>query len=118
MAIFHILTSDHFISDNNPGWREDMDLAIRDPDDLAEFAWDFLFAFWFVECPHDAQEGDLLVFRVANSKVEVVIEREARDLTKDEIAQYKDQADAAKLTELLKWIEIKTFRRLNRREVT
>ena len=114
----HVCMHDHFISDNNPSWREDMDLALRDPNDFAEFACDFPFAFWFVECPDDAQEGDLLVFRVTDSKVEVVIEREARNLTKDEIAQYKDQVDAAKLTELLKWIELKTFRRLNRKDGT
>ena len=114
----HMCMHDHFISDNNPGWREDMDLAIRGPDDFTGFACDFPFAFWFVECPDDAREGDLLVFRVTNSKIEVLIEREARDLTKDEMAQYKDQVHAAKLTELLKWIELKTFRRLNRKEGT
>ena len=27
---------DHSIADNNPGWREDMDLAIRDADDFAD----------------------------------------------------------------------------------
>ena len=60
----------------------------------------------------------MLVVRVTDSKVEVVIEREARNLTKEEIVQYKDQVDAAKLTELLKWIELKTFRRLNRKDGT
>ena len=110
---------DHFISDNNPGWREDMELAMRDPDDYAEFACGFPFACWFVECPdHDAQEGDLLVFRVTDSKLEVVIEREARNLTKEEFSQYVDELDAAKLTELMKWRELKTLRRLTRKEAT
>ena len=31
----HVCMHDHFISDNNPSWREDMDLALRDPNDLS-----------------------------------------------------------------------------------
>ena len=115
----HLCMHDHFVSDNNPGWREDMDSALCDPDDYAEFACEFPFACWFVDCPeHDAQEGDLLVFRVTDSKIEVVIEREARNLSREECVQYKDELDAAKLTELIKWIELKTFRRMIRKEAT
>ena len=44
----HVCMHDHFISDNNPSWREDMDLAFRDPDDFVEFACDFPFAFWLL----------------------------------------------------------------------
>ena len=41
----HMCMHDHFISDNNPSWREDVDLALRDLNHFAEFACDFLLHF-------------------------------------------------------------------------
>ena len=107
---------DSYCSDNNTFYTEEMESALRDPEDPCEFVFDLPLAYWLVECPEDISEGDLLIFRVSDDKIECVIERESRTLTREEEREYKVKVDAAKLVELLKWHELKTFRRLLRSE--
>ena len=62
-------------------------------DDPIEFGNDRQLAHWFLQCPRELDKDEHLVFSFDQQKgnVEVVIEREMKNLTNEEIAKHRPE---------------------------
>ena len=82
----------------------------------AEIEVDNMMGHWFTHCPRELAPGEVLIFAVSNSssQVQVVIEREMNDLSKEEINTHWDEVCEAKYEELKRWNDLHTVERLPR----
>ena len=65
--------------------------------DPPEFVLPAYLGHWSQYCPHELSDGDLLVFSVSKSKIDVVMEREYSNLTPQELREHHDEVELAKL---------------------
>ena len=88
-----------------------------DDDDL-ELHFQPELAHWDVSCSRQLQHDEHLVFIINKRRVNAVIRRDCDNLGPQDIAEHKQEVEAAMLDELRRWFDLKCFARMAASEAT